>query len=85
MSQWWGETPKSSPEAYQIARKVGQRAFTGSHPKAMRSRISSSFDLCDPGKGSLRLDLTEVKDAITLAWESIFPYRIGEFRNYELV
>jgi len=79
MSQWWGEPPDGS---IQLQRRVGLKKFHGSHPKIMSERIKQHPFSFQPENYPRKWDLSEVKNAITLAWESVFPYRIGEFKNY---
>jgi hypothetical protein len=51
----------------------------------MRDRIALS-ELCfDPMQCERKWDRNEIKNALTLAWEKVFPFRIGEYRNYEMV
>ncbi len=85
MSQWWGEAPVTNPQALQLHRHVGLTRFTRTHPKVMRDRIALS-ELCfDPMQCERKWDRNEIKNALTLAWEKVFPFRIGEYRNYEMV
>ena len=85
MSQWWGEEPMLTAERLQLRRHVGLRPFRHSHPAAMADRIRNESPPFDPHRCPRVWDKREIKNAITLAWESIFRFRIGEFRNYELV
>jgi hypothetical protein len=83
MAQWWGN-PGTAQGEVPIRRHVGLKRYQSSHPAVMKNRIATQTDLVDPMRQSRHWDWTEVKNAITLAWESIVPVRIGEFRNYEL-
>ncbi len=85
MAQWWGEKATKSPESFLLKRHVGLSKFLDSHPQEMASKISQNTKYCDPIKGKRSWDKNEIKNAITLIWESIIPYRIGEFKNYEIV
>lgn len=85
MSQWWGATPDTDPEALKLVRHVGIQRFRDTHPAVMRERISHSALCYDPTQCPRKWDKNEIKNAITLAWESVFPFRIGEYRNYDLV
>jgi hypothetical protein len=38
----------------------------------------------DPKQAPRIWNKDEIKNALTFLWESVVPYRIGEFRNYEL-
>lgn len=87
MAQWWGNSASQSDsqsEEVPLRNHVGLRRFAGSHPAVMTDRIRSHTDLVDPSKQDRHWDWTEIKNAITLGWESVVPYRIGEFRNYEI-
>jgi glycosyltransferase involved in cell wall biosynthesis len=85
MAQWWGEKTSSSPESFLLKKHVGLSTFTHSHPKWMTEKVAKNSKYCDPMKGKRCWDKNEIKNAITLLWESIVPYRIGEFKNYKLV
>lgn len=85
MALWWGTPPADSSTASEIKRHVGLRAFTASHPRTMDKRIQTSGELVDPTKQRRYWDANEIKNAVTLLWESVVPYRIGEFTNYEIV
>lgn len=83
MAQWWGERPEALEES-QLRRHLGLKTFHGTHPLVMTERTASNGDCWDPTQGTLRWDKHEIKNALTLIWESLIPYRIGEFRNYDL-
>lgn len=85
MAQWWGEKISNSPDSFLLKKHVGLSLFKGSHPKWMKDKIAENSKYCDPTRGKRVWDKNEIKNAITLVWESVVPYRIGEFRNYELV
>lgn len=85
MAQWWGEKASSSPESFLLKKHVGLSTFNLSHPKWMSNKVAENSKYCDPMKGKRSWDKNEIKNAITLLWESIVPYRIGEFKNYDLV
>lgn len=85
MSQWWGEKASSSPESFLLKKHVGLSKFQGSHPKWMNEKLANNAQYCDPMKGKRIWDKNEIKNAVTMLWESIVPYRIGEFRNYEKI
>ena len=85
MAQWWGEKISNSPDSFLLKKHVGLSLFTGSHPQWMKDKIAENSKYCDPTQGKRVWDKDEIKNAITLVWESVVPYRIGEFRNYELV
>ncbi len=84
MSQWWGETPDTGDDSFQLRRHVGLQRFRATHPAVMRERISSPSHSFDPSQCKRVWDRNEIKNAVTFLWESIVPYRIGEFRNYRL-
>ncbi len=84
MAQWWGSPPPTAGNPVQLHRHVGLRKFKESHPAVLAKRIA----LCpqfDPQQHSRKWDRNEIKNALTLIWESVFPYRIGEYRNYDIV
>jgi glycosyltransferase involved in cell wall biosynthesis len=85
MSQWWGESAPTDPAAFQLRRHVGLSKFQKSHPAVMRARVAEHDYAFHPEKLPRIWDKNEIKNAVTLVWEKIFPYRIGEFRNYDLV
>lgn len=90
MAKWWAANPASniqtsSAAPTELVRHIGLRKFRGSHPAVMRSRIAEHSFPFEPHLYRRKWDKREIKNAITLAWESIVPYRIGEFRNYNLV
>ncbi len=84
MAQWWGEKPQIDPEGLKVRRHIGLTRFSTSHPATMAKRINRNEFYSDPTQGERKWDKNEIKNLITLAWESIVPFRIGEFRNYEL-
>lgn len=85
MAKWWGGQAETSLETLRPRRHVGLRRFTGSHPAVMRDRIGSFSHSFDPASAPRRWDKNEIKNALTLLWEAVFPFRLGEFRNYDLV
>jgi hypothetical protein len=84
MSRWWGENPTLREEDLMPCNHVGLRRFTGSHPLVMNDRISKYDFNFDPKNTRRKWNRDEIKNALTLLWESVFPWRIGEFRNYDL-
>ncbi|MBY0370409.1 glycosyltransferase family 2 protein [bacterium] len=82
MAQWWGVNHEAKPET--LHRHVGLRAFRETHPAVMQelTQLPNPFD---PKACTRKWDRGEIKNALTLAWESVFPFRLGEFRNYDLV
>jgi len=85
LSQWWGEAPTTNEKAFQIYRLFGLTSFQGTHPHTMSEKIKYSSNLIDPSQCKRRWNKRELKNAITLLWEKIFPFRIGEYRNYNLI
>ena len=83
MSRWWGEDPAKKDQ--ELHRLVGLRRFLGKHPKVMQDRIDGVPDDFDPRNYPRKWDRKEIKNLLTYAWEKIFRFRIGEFRNYELL
>lgn len=84
MSQWWGEPPQNSPREVELHRHVGLSRYNGSHPALMRERVAQPNPF-SPARCRRKWDKNEFKNALTLIWETFFPYRIGEYRNYEIV
>jgi hypothetical protein len=84
MARWWGEKATDSPADVQLHRHVGLSLYRGTHPKVMAAHLQkpNSFD---PKTCPRKWDKNEFKNALTLLWESFFPFRLGEFRNYEIV
>lgn len=82
MAKWWGSSHDCDANLY---RHVGLKRFEGSAPAVMHARIQKAGDTFDPTKLPRKWDKREIKNALTLLWESIIPVRIGEYRNYELV
>lgn len=85
MSQWWGEHPNQEEKNLQVYKPFGLCLFEGSHPETMREKLNNNSNLKDPSTCKRKWDLREFKNALTLLWEKIIPYRIGEYRNYDLV
>ncbi len=83
MALWWGETPKTEPESVELHRHVGLRKYRGTHPKVMAERVATP-NTFDPAKCRRKWDKNEIKNALTLLWETFFPFRLGEFRNYQI-
>lgn len=84
MSQWWGETPHDSPEDLIPRRHLGIRTFKRTHPAVMKDRLQENDRFFNPLHCRRTWNRDEFKNAITLLWESVIPFRIGEFRNYEV-
>ena len=85
MAQWWGKSGSASSENISLKRHVGLSKYLKTHPKWMAERIASNTIYCDPTKGVRCWNRDELKNIITWLWESVVPYRIGEFKNYKLV
>lgn len=84
MAQWWGEKAPEDDEAFRLVRHVGLTPFRESHPAVMSDRVRKNSIYPDPSQARRRWNKDELKNALTLLWESVVPYRIGEYRNYEL-
>lgn len=84
MTQWWGEKPPSDPQRYKLKRHLGIRKFGSNHPAVMQARMQATPMDYDPKRSRWALDADEIKNALTLLWEKCVPFRIGEFRNYDL-
>lgn len=85
MAKWWGGKIEPTTEAITPRRHVGLQRFQGSHPGVMGERVVRSPHDFDPRRAPRRWDKNEIKNALTLFWEAIFPFRLGEFRNYDVV
>ncbi len=83
MAQWWG-TPRPESSDAGLKRHIGLRRYRQSHPAVMADRLKEPNPF-DPARCPRKWDKNEVKNAVTLAWETFFPFRLGEFRNYELI
>jgi hypothetical protein len=82
MAQWWGNAT-AVPEEVELKRHVGLSRYKGNHPAVMQLRLQEPNPF-DPAKCPHQWDRNEIKNALTLAWEAFFPFRIGEFRNYDI-
>ena len=85
MARWWGNSPQLSAASLIPRRHFGLRRYNETHPSQMSSRIGRSSGLCDPSQSRRVWNTDEIKNCVTFCWESVFRFRIGEFRNYELV
>jgi hypothetical protein len=85
LSQWWGEVPTTNEKAFQIYRLFGLTSFKGTHPQVIQEKIRHSNNLVDPSQCERRWNKRELKNAVTLLWEKICPFRLGEYRNYNLI
>lgn len=84
MSKWWGEKATEKPGAYQLKRHVGLSRYHETHPAVMKVRLEGYRGDFDPKSCPRVWDRTELKNALTLAWETVFPFRLGEFRNFDV-
>lgn len=85
MNKWWGVTTRSSETTQsQLKNHVGLSRFTDSHPGVMTDRIKALGQSFQPERCPRVWDLPELKNALTLLWDKVFPFRIGEFRNFDL-
>ncbi len=85
MAIWWGEDPKLDDPGLRYFRHAGLKPFTGSHPRVMKTRLLDNAKCVNPTLRPRVWTLKEWRDRVTLLWESIVPYRIGEFRNYDRI
>ena len=85
MSRWWGQKQKENEKSFQLIRHVGLYKFSETHPDLMTERISQNAHYFDPKKCPRKWDKREIKNVITLIWESLFHIRLGEYRNYEII
>ena len=81
MTQWWGHSPGSD---YRLKNHIGIRGYSDSHPSVMGDRIAGHLNNFVPSRHPRVWDRRELKDLVTLAWESLVPVRIGEYRNFRL-
>jgi glycosyltransferase involved in cell wall biosynthesis len=84
MARWWGQNPSPTSQSFTLHRHVGLSRYRLTHPAIMAERIAQYGDTFRPQNYSRKWDKREIKNALTLLWESIFPFRLGEFRNYDL-
>lgn len=82
MAKWWGAKPSTQARDLLPVRHVGLRRFNGTHPHIMLDRIRSDAITFDPKLCRRKWDKNEIKNLLTLLWESIFRFRLAEFRNY---
>ncbi len=85
MATWWGEDPNLSDPRLRYFRHTGLNRFTGTHPAVMATRLQDNSLCVNPMSRPRVWTWKEWRDRITLLWESIVPYRIGEFRNYDRI
>lgn len=85
MAKWWGTSIPKDEKSFQLVNHIGLYPFKGSHPALLSEKTSSNQLYADPKSGPRKWDKREIKNLITLVWESLFHFRIGEFRNYDLV
>ncbi len=83
MATWWGEDSKLDDPRLRYFRHVGLKPFTGPHPAVMKTRLLDNARCVNPTTRPRVWTWKEWRDRLTLAWESLVPYRIGEFRNYD--
>lgn len=83
MDRWWGKEVTSHDVP--LHRHVGLSRFKGTHPRVMQPRITSSGIDFHPKCLPWKRDWDELKNAVTFVWEKVFPFRIGEFKNYETI
>lgn len=85
MSQWWGETPPTENDTFQVYRLFGLTPFRETHPQTMREKVLNINNLINPSQCKRNWDKREIKNALTLLWEKLIPFRLGEYRNYDLI
>jgi hypothetical protein len=83
MAKWWGSGDNAGD--FKLYRHIGLERFSGTAPAVMRSRIEAAGDFFRPKMLPRKWDKREIKNALTFLWEKFVPYRIAEFRNYDLV
>jgi len=81
MDLWWGKNIKAATPV-PLTRHFGLYRFKQTHPRVMAERIGTYDFKFNPKDWPRKWDKNEIKNLITLLWESIFPWRLGEFRNY---
>lgn len=82
MTQWWGKPPETRAEQLIPYRHFGLKVFRKTHPSWMKVRVAKNDEFIDPFKRPRKWDKNEFKNLINLIFETVFRYRIGEFRNY---
>ncbi len=84
MATWWGEAANLNDPKLRYFNHTGLKKFVATHPSTMTQRLKQNPICVDPSKRPRVFTLKEWRDRITLLWESIVPYRFGEFKNYEI-
>ncbi len=82
MNKWWGKD--GAEVEVSLYRPVGMKRFNLSHPLVMQERIKN-FKSHEITRFQRKFNFKELKNALTLLWETFFPWRIGEFKNYKLL
>ncbi|MBI1862434.1 MAG: hypothetical protein HYR96_16090 [Deltaproteobacteria bacterium] len=82
MTQWWGRSPG---EDFRLKNHIGIRPYKDSHPASMRDRVAAHPNDFHPARHPRVWDKRELKDLVTVAWETLVPVRIGEYRNFRLI
>lgn len=83
MSKWWGEKPPTHEKNFTLVNHIGLYRFDGTHPALLHARVLENAHYFDPKSSPRKWDKREIKNLLTLVWERVFRFRIGEFRNYE--
>ncbi len=85
MAHWWGTKASIELKDLLPVRHLGLEKFPGNHPAILGDYIKKFQTDFNPRLCRRKWDKNEIKNAITLLWENLFRWRIGEFRNYEVV
>jgi len=83
MATWWGEDPRLDDPRLSYFNHTGLKRFSDSHPAVMANRLADNSLCVDPTTRPRVWTMKEWRDRVTLLWESLVPYRIGEFRNFD--
>lgn len=85
MAKWWGSTVSEDEKNFQLVNHIGLYRFQGTHPALLRSRTEENRNYFDPKSSPRKWDWREIKNLLTLFWETLFRFRIAEYRNYDLI
>jgi len=86
LSRWWhGEKMEKSFDSFQYSHFYGLRPFKGSHPELMKKDVTTQTWSFQPRKTWSDWTLKEFNYLASDLFESVFKFRIGEYKNYKLL